>query len=172
MIEVRPARADDMAALAALIDEYMRETFRRAFGGSAEALARDAAADLDLLVAAEGPTLLGFAAVAPCYDLHHCMRGAELLDIFVRPGTRGEGIAARLVMAAAGTAQRRGARFLRGQAVGATRRSGFYTRVGVVQPGDEVVVSGRAFRKLAELDGRSAREILGSLPPLEWNHEP
>lgn len=172
MVEIRAARADDLGPLAALIDEYMREAFRRPFRGSPEALARDAEAGVDLLVAADGDVICGFAAVAPSYDLHHCMRGAELLDIFVRGGLRGEGIAARLVMAAAGAAQRRGAKYLRGQAVGATRRSGFYTRVGVVHAGDEVVVSGRAFRRLAELDGLSARDILASLPPLEWNHEP
>jgi hypothetical protein len=33
------------------------------------------------------------------------------------------------------------------------------------------IVSGRAFRRRAELAGRSAREILRGLPGREWNYQ-
>jgi hypothetical protein len=39
-------------------------------------------------------------------------------------------------------------------------------------PGGESYVSGRAFRRLAELSGESLREIVKGLPDTAWNYEP
>jgi hypothetical protein len=38
--------------------------------------------------------------------------------------------------------------------------------------GNEYTVSGRAFRHLADLSGKSVREVIRELPEPAWNSEP
>jgi GNAT superfamily N-acetyltransferase len=170
VVSVRLAAASDGAVLASLISAYMKETFDRPWGGSLEALQRDAGRVECLLAVDAAP--VGFAAWTPAYDLHHCMPGGDLIDLYVEPAWRGRGVAAMLVTSVAKRIQERGGRYLSGMSVGAEATEQFYRRLAMRFPGAACIVGGRAFRTLAELSGRSPREIVRGLPDPSWNYMP
>ncbi|HZS40026.1 MAG TPA: GNAT family N-acetyltransferase [Polyangia bacterium] len=173
MIDVRAAAPTDVPELAALLELYMKEQYGRAWNGSPEALERDGfGARFDVMVAARGGELVGFAAWAAAYDLHHCVAGSELIDLFVRKDARARGVALLLIAAAASEARARGAVYMKGLAVGAPATRRLYERVAMSFDGADIIVGGRAFRALAELAGRPLREMLLALPRKEWNYQP
>jgi GNAT superfamily N-acetyltransferase len=173
MLDVRPATQADVPALVALLEAYMRETYARPWSGTAEALARDGfGARCRLTVAARAGELVAFAAWSDAYDLHHCVAGCDLIDLFVQRDQRGRGVALRLVAALAAEARTRGATYVKGLAVGAPATRAFYERLAMAFDGADCIVGGRAFRVLAELDGKTPREMLRGLPRKEWNYEP
>jgi GNAT superfamily N-acetyltransferase len=168
---VRPAEASDLTNVAALLTAYVRETYAAVWHGTTAALERDALGrHCQLVVAARAPALLGFAASRPTYDLHHCMVGVEVLDLYVVPSARGAALAVRLLAAVAARAAGDGAQFLTGGAVehGAVQR--LYAR-GAVRHGNQFYVSGRGFRALAAVTARHPREIMRQLPRPEWSLE-
>ena len=171
-IRIRPLAPTDVVPLAPLLESYMRETYGAPWNGSVERLHADALGQRCTICVAAAPdeSLAGFLAWAPSYDLHHCVTGAEALDLYVAPRWRGRGIALQLGCAAAAEIARGGGLFLKGTAVetGSGRR--LYGRFGVCDAAG-CIVGGRAFRRLAELAGRSAREILRGLPERAWNYE-
>ncbi|MGV1009463.1 MAG: GNAT family N-acetyltransferase [Dermatophilaceae bacterium] len=65
-----------------------------------------------LLVACEGPDVVGLAAVGPCPDPDADDGVAEVLELAVHPQARGAGHGSRLLHAAADTAHRTGASVL------------------------------------------------------------
>lgn len=173
MLDIRPAIATDAPAVALLLDEYMRELFDQAWSGTAEALARDGfGLHFDLVVVTYVDAPLGFAAWRSTYDLHHCVRGAEIMDLYVRRALRGRGVALQLVAAVAATVRVRGGAFIKGQAVGPATTRRLYERVAVAFEGSDCIVGGRAFRTLAEHAGKPARAIIRGLPLKSWNFEP
>ena len=60
---------------------------------------------------------------------------------------------------------------MRGQALSG-RSSRLYARVGVCFGTNEYNISGKALRQLANLAGKSPREILQGLPTQEMNYQP
>jgi GNAT superfamily N-acetyltransferase len=171
--ELRAGAASDAGALSALVSEYMRELFGRAWSGSAEAVARDGCgAQFETMVVVRGGELVGFGAWERTYDLHHCIWGAQVMDLYVRPELRGRGVALELVAAIAAAARAGGGVFVKGLAVGDARTRRLYERVAMAFEGADCIVGGRAFRVLADLAGRPARAIVAGLPEKSANYEP
>lgn len=168
----RAARPTDVPAITALMISYMRETYDDEWHGSAEALERDGfGRDFHIHLATAGGAVVGMVAWHDSYDLHHCMKGAEVIDMFVVREARGRSVGPALVCAVAAAVLKRGGRFLRGQATedAAVRR--LYERVAICNVALQCTISGRAFRTLAGLDSESPRLIARSLPDKAWNRE-
>ncbi len=169
---VRAAAPGDVPALVPLWTAYMRETYGDEWHGSPDALRRDAfGRACEMAVAEVDGRLVGFVAWEPSYDLHHCVSGGEVLDLFVVKERRGKGTAVALLCAAAKAVQSRGGMYLKGGAVATGSGGKLYGRIGVCNPGVDCIIGGRAFRRLAELAGRPAREVARGLPARAWNYE-
>ncbi len=171
-MDVRPAGTDDAPRLADLLRAYVGEALEAEWHGSVVGLRElIEAGDARILVAAAGTgSIVGFLAWSPAYDLHHCIRGGTVDDMYVEPSSRGRGIGAMLLVAGAARVRDGGGVFLRGTAVPDPSARRLYGRAAVCHETMECTISGRAFRRVAELTGRSSREIAGSLPDLDWNH--
>ena len=170
-VSYRVAAPTDAPLLAELLQAYMHETYADPWHGTRERLARDAfGKHLDMALAVSGDRVVGFAAWATTYDLHHCFPGVEVVDMFVQPSYRGRGIAVGLLATVAAHAQRAGATFMTGAAVSAGSGGKLYARAAI-RHGEKFHLSGRAFRSLAEADPASPRSVLRSLPSKEWNFE-
>ncbi len=168
-IQYRSATPADCALVACLLHDYMHETYSSTWHGSASKLNRDGfGAHFNMTVADVAQEIVGFVAWRSTYDLHHCMPGMEVIDMFVGPGDRGRGIAACLLACVAAQGAGAGATFMTGGAVdrGSARR--LYGR-STMSYGGQAYLSGRAFRAFAELAGASPRQLIKSLPPREWN---
>jgi GNAT superfamily N-acetyltransferase len=172
-IRTRPLATADVAALLPLLQAYMRETYGSGWNGSAEALCRDALGQKCAVQVALAPdgSLTGFLAWTSSYDLHHCVPGAEGLDLYVVPGWRGWGIALLLVCAAAAEIARGGGVYLKGTTVESGSGGRMYSRFAVCDAAG-CIIGGRAFRRMAELAGLPVREVFRSLPHHSWNYEP
>ena len=171
---VRSATTDDLEDVAALLREYMLETYSRGWGGSEKVLRRDAfglRCNLELAVSGENEAI-GFAAWKESYDLHHCVSGGDVLDLYVVPVWRGRAVAVRLVCAVAAAVEDRGGKYLQGSGPEGGRSRRLYDRIATVFPGATCIVGGQAFRRLAELNGAEPKIIARSLPEKAWNHEP
>ncbi len=172
--QVRPATLDDLPGLTALLEAYMLETFRRPWGGTSQRLAQDGfGAEFELMVAeTELLTPIAFAAWASHYDLHHCMKGGAVIDLFVESVHRGRGVAAQLMIAIATQVQQQGGEYITGGAVDSPSAQRFYRRCAHSFSAVECYVSGRAFRRLAELSGQPLVDVVKNLPEVSWNYEP
>lgn len=107
---VRSATAEDLEQVAALLREYMLETYSLEWSGSENALERDVLGshcNLELAVNGE-KEVIGVAAWKESYDLHHCVSGGVVLDLYVRPVWRGRAVAVLLVCAVAAAVKDRG----------------------------------------------------------------
>lgn len=171
-MRVRRATLDDADALAALLADYLRESYGGHVGSSAEQLRRDVLGPRSrhhVLMAEGNGIAIGFVAWDLVYDMHWATAGAQVADLFVVPSHRGLGTSLALIASAAADVQTNGGAFLRGGAYDreSTRRS--YARLAVVAPSGDTYLAGRAFRRVAELAGRPVREIIRALPPVEWN---
>jgi GNAT superfamily N-acetyltransferase len=172
-MKIRRATITDADVLATLLGDYLRESYPGHPGSTAEQLRRDVLGEQprhNVLLASVADTVVGFVAWDPIYDMHWAARGMQVADLYVVASHRGLGVALALVARLAAEGQAEGALFLRGGAYDreSTRRA--YARVGVVLPSGETNVGGRAFRRLAELSDKPIRELLRSLPPVEWNY--
>ena len=114
----------------------------------------------------------GFVAWMKSYDLHHCMTGGFILDLYVLPESRGWGVAPALVCTVAAEILRRGGTYVQGQAVNNRAVRRLYDRCAMGFPGADYIVGGRAVRRLTELAGLPARVAVQSLPEKSWNYEP
>ncbi|HET7229148.1 MAG TPA: GNAT family N-acetyltransferase [Longimicrobium sp.] len=172
---VRPAATDDADALAALLAAYLAERFPGHPGTPAAKLAADVLAPGSthhVLLAERHGAAIGFVAWDAVYDLHWAQRGAQIADLFVRPGSRGQGVALALVAAVCARAAEMGATFLRGASYDRQSPTGrFYERIAVGHDSAECHCAGRAFRQMASLHGAPVRQMARSLPPVEWNYE-
>ncbi len=169
---LRAATAEELARVGELLAEYMGELFERPWGGTAERLRRDVlAGELSVQVALVNGALEGFACWRWTYDVHHCVKGAELMDLFVRRPHRGRGLGPGLILAVMREVAAGEGVFLKGQGVSKTGDS-LYERVAMQFPGTEFIVGGRAFRELVGLMGKPWREVLRALPSRSANLEP
>lgn len=171
---IRPVQSSDILSLEQMIISYMRETYDGAWAGNANLLKQDAFGDpLQIFVAETArQEVIGFIAWIPTYDLHYCLKGGDVIDFYVFPSHRGRGAGLLLVVKAAAEIQKQGGTFVKGGAVDSpvVRRS--YSRIAMCMQEGESYVSGRAFRHLAGLSGKSVREIIKTLPDVAWNYEP
>ena len=100
------------------------------------------------------------------------MEGGEIIDLFIRLPYRGRGAGVLLITKLAAEIRENGGAFLHGGAVDDPVVRRFYERSVMCMPGGGSYLSGRAFRHLADLSGKSVREIARNLPEAAWNHEP
>lgn len=169
---VRFATAEDVEGIASLLDAYMREMFDRPWPGSSETLERDGlGARFETMVVEANGSIIGFASWIASYDLHVCLPGGEVGDLYVAPAHRGRGVAVSLLTAVAQRIESLGGHYIRGQAVQDPAVQRLYDRLAVCFPGANCVVSGRAFRRLAELSGADVRTVLSAFPDRSWNYE-
>jgi GNAT superfamily N-acetyltransferase len=168
-MRIHLATRDDVPALVTLNDAYMRELFRRPWNGTAEQLAVDLAEGVVHAAVTEARD--AFVAWNDAYDLHHCIRGASICDLYVPPAARGRGIAACLLAFAAARIAERGGTYLVGTIAG-DRSGPLAARVAEGWPTREFILGGRAFRAVAALEGATPRELARSMPPVAWNNEP
>ena len=171
-MHIRKATPDDADTLAALLADYLRESYPDHRGSSPEQLRRDVFGERSLhsvLFAETHDAVIGFVAWDLVYDMHWASRGAQIADLFVIAPFRGLGVGLALVASVAAEVLAEGGVFLRGSAYDreSTRRA--YARVAVVRPSGDTYLSARAFRRVAELANRPVRDILRGLPPVEWN---
>ena len=173
MVRVGAATKADLGVIAGMLRDYMQETFGVPWYGSPEALAEDGLGSKLRFVVAEtsGGKLAGFAAWQSTYDLHHCVSGAEVADLYVAPAQRGHAISLLLLVEVASQAQQLGGKFVKGQAITKPGVRELYDRVAMSFPGADCIVGGRAFRALAELSGRPARFVVRNMPDRAWNYE-
>ena len=171
---VRTAERSDVPALLALLNPYMQETFGTPWQGSAEAINRDGFGnEFDTVVAVSGTAqIIGFASWTWSYDLHHCITGGDIIDLYVLPIHRGRGVAPALIFAIASQILRKGGKYVKGKAIENRVVQRLYKRLAVCFPGADCVVGGRAFRCLTELVGQPPKRAARSLPDKSWNYEP
>jgi len=171
---IRKANQTDVPQLEKLLVAYMRETYQCEWGGNAHQLERDLFDKTFEIIAAENANkqIVGFIAWTDAYDLHWCLKGGDIIDLYVLAEKRGRGIGLLLATELAAEIQKRGGAFLKGGAVGNAAVRRFYGRFAMCLEGGESYVSGRAFRHLASLSGRRLREIVKNLPLTDWNYQP
>ena len=170
-LSIRAAVEADLPQITQLLESYMRETYRNEWHGTADTLAKDCLGiECELLLATQSD-VVGLIAWCRHYDLHHCAKGGEIIDLYVAPPWRNRGIAPMLITAASTQVHRCGGKYLTGSAVDSGRASRLCDRFAPAF-GDNFVLGGRAFRHLAELQPRSPRQLAGALPEKAWNHEP
>ncbi len=172
-MRVRAFAPEDAPQLADLLRRYMREAYSRDWSGSEVSLTADSFLTTvhTALAAAEDGTLAGFVAWTDAYDLHHCVSGGEVLDMFVTPAARGHGVAVQLLLTAARAVREGGGSFLKGSALEPPSVRALYARAAVCWDERSCIVGGKAFRHLAGLAGCRPREVVRSVPPVEWNYE-
>ncbi|MGI9090025.1 MAG: GNAT family N-acetyltransferase [Gemmatimonadaceae bacterium] len=172
-MHIRPATFTDADILAALLIDYLHESYEGKGGSTPEQLRRDVLGDHPrhhVLLAESGGQAIGFVAWDAVYDLQWAASGAQVADLYVTTAARGLGVALELITAVCAIVAQDGGVFLRGGAYDRPSTRAAYGRVAVVHPvSGETHLSARAFQQMASLAGRPAREILRELPPVEWN---
>jgi GNAT superfamily N-acetyltransferase len=165
---IRKVYQTDVLHLKKLLDGYYHDNWR----GSIERLEEHLQDDIfEIFAAQTGKELIGFIIWTMTYDLNWCMKGGDIIDFYVEPNHRGRGAALMLTIKVAAEVQKRGGAFLKGGAANPVVRR-FYERIAMCPSDSECYVSGRAFRHLAELSGKSVRESIKNLPETAWNYEP
>lgn len=172
MHALRQARPEDVEAIAALLRAYMHETYTAEWRGSTADLIRDGlGAKFRLLVAELASGVVGLLAWEQSYDLHHCLGGGHVLDLYVTPAHRHKGLAVQLIARASSIIYQEGGAFIKGGAVDTGSGSRLYGRFAPAF-GNDYILGGRAFRHLASLSELPARALARSMPKKDWNFEP
>lgn len=171
-LRFRSAAAADAGAVAALLRRYMTETLPAEWRGNESALrAAIESGRVAILLATEEEAVIGFAATAEDFDLHHCARGLRVIDVYVDHRRRIHGIGIRLLAHTAQSAIAGGFEYLRGEAVNDPRTRRLFRRFALAN-GDSFNVSSKALRVLAELGDRPIRQVVRCLPTPDANREP
>ena len=151
---------------------YLREAYSADWGGDEATLASDIAhGRVSIFIADVAGNIIGFAAYVMIYDLHWCVRGAEVIDLYVAPQHRGRGIALQMLATVAAGIQSNGGVFLKGGAAENAAVKRFYTRAALMAGNGECYLSGRAFKHIAGFAGKPVREMVRSVPDPAWNLE-
>ena len=170
---VRRVTPEDLPVLAGLIDGFAKghpaegharpvETIGEALFGN-EPVAH-------ALLAEKDSAAVGFGAWRKTYDLFWSMYGGDVLGLYVVPARRGRGVALCILAAICADIRDHGGHFLLGS-YGAGL-SPLYERVAVGRTERACHVSAAAFERLAASAGRSARDIVRTLPEKELNYVP
>jgi len=172
MYGIREAESEDAPAVASLMHAYMHETYRREWRGSVERVLRDGfGAEFRILIAVKATRAVAMLAWERAYDLHHCLTGGQVLDLYVTSVHRCRGVAVQLVARAAQIIHSDGGTFIKGGAVDTGTGSRLYGRFAPAF-GNDYILGGRAFRHLAALSMLSVGQLVRSMPRKEWNFEP
>jgi GNAT superfamily N-acetyltransferase len=168
-VMIHTAAPVEAGVIGTLIDACMVELYQRRWNSTPGVLA----ADLDVgrlcvAIATRGEPI-GLIAWAPAYDIHHCVRGGEIAELYVAPAHRGRGVAPQLIAHACRAIGDGGGVFVRGTAVASAVP--LYARIAWGWDCREMILGGRAFRAMAALAGASPRAIVRGLPDPSWNHE-
>jgi len=116
MYAIREASPDDVHAVAALLREYMLETYDDEWRGSVNGLLQDGfGTRFRALIAVLADEAVGLLAWEKSYDLHHCLSGGHILDLYVARRHRARGIAVQLIATTAGSFTARVAHSSRGE---------------------------------------------------------
>ena len=169
---IHPLAPSGVDELVPLLRAYMQETYSDRWHGTAAALGTDLRDRCAIEVAVSAADdLVAFLAWAPSYDLHHCVSGADVLDLYVVPPWRGRGVAVALMCAVAARVSKAGGVYLKGTAVAGGTGRRLYDRIAVCTATQDCIVGGRAFRRLASLAGEPVRAMIAGLPAADWNYE-
>jgi len=172
MYLIREASPDDVHIVAALLRAYMLETYHDEWHGSVSGLLQDGfGARFRALIATLADEAVGFVAWERSYDLHHCLSGGHILDLYVGHRHRARGIAVQLIARAAGVVHSEGGAFIKGGAVDSGTGSRLYGRFAPAF-GNDYILGGKAFRHLAAQSCLPVRKLARSMPRREWNFEP
>ena len=172
MYVIREASPDEVHEVAVLLRAYMLETYHEEWRGSVTRLLQDGVgARFRALIAALADQAVGFLAWEISYDLHHCLSGGHILDLYVADRHRARGIAVQLIARAAGIIHSEGGAFIKGRAVDSGTGTGLYERFAPAF-GNDYILGGKALRHLAAKSNVPVRELVRSLPSREWNFEP
>ena len=172
MYIIREASPADVHPVAALLRQYMLETYDHAWRGSVNALLQDGfGTRFRALVAVLADDSVGLLAWEKSYDLHHCLSGGHILDLYVGHRHRARGIAVQLIARAAGVVHSEGGAFIKGGAVDSGTGSRLYGRFAPAF-GNDYILGGKAFRHLAAQSCLPVRKLARSMPRREWNFEP
>jgi len=172
MYLIREAGPDDVHILAALLRAYMLETYHDGWRGSVNGLLQDGfGARFRALIATRADQAVGFVAWERSYDLHHCLTGGHILDLYVAHRHRARGAAVQLIARAAGAIHHEGGAFIKGGAVDSGTGSRLYGRFAPAF-GNDYILGGKAFRHLAAQSTLPVRKLVRSMPKREWNFEP
>jgi len=141
---ISTATVDDLSHVAVLMDDYVCQNLNMpSWPCSIATFKRDYTSGcFRMTVIRSKRKLVGFAAWQPCYDLHHCVHGAQFIDLYVDPAYRCRGLGMALICAIAAEITRLGWEFMRGSALSgeATR---LYERFAVRFGTNEYNVSGK-----------------------------
>lgn len=160
MYVIREASPDDMHEVALLLRAYMLETYNEEWWGSVNGLLQDGSgARFRALIAALTDQVVGFLAWEISYDLHHCLSGGHILDLYVAHRHRARGIAVQLIARAAGTIHSEGGAFIKGGAVDRGTGSRLYGRFAPAF-GNDYILGGKAFRHLAAQSNLPMRDLV------------
>jgi ribosomal protein S18 acetylase RimI-like enzyme len=156
-ITVRAAEPRDVEAVVAMAAHLNALVGEPTEHLDAAALARDGLGPgraFDALVAERDGTLVGYAFLEPSYASEWAARGAYLIDLYVVPEARRQGVGRRLLAACAAHARARGLSFLWWCSKPWNEpANAFYRALGAVrEPILAHALSGPAFARAAELD--------------------
>jgi GNAT superfamily N-acetyltransferase len=172
MYLIRETSPDDVHALAGLLRAYMLETYNDEWRGGVNGVLQDGfGARFSALIATLADQAVGFVAWEKSYDLHHCLTGGHILDLYVAHRHRARGIAVQLIARAAGVIHSEGGAFIKGGAVESGTGSRLYGRFAPAF-GNDYILGGKAFRHLAAQSTLPVRKLARSMPRREWNFEP
>jgi GNAT superfamily N-acetyltransferase len=172
MYVLREASADDVPELAALLRAYMRETYQEEWRGTIHGLLGDGfGVHFRTLLAALEAQPVGFVAWEKSYDLHHCLAGSHILDLYIAPEHRFRGIAVQLIWKVSQITHIQGGAYIKGGAVDTGTGSRLYQRFAMAF-GNDYILGGKAFRHLATLPDSPVRQLARSMPRRQWNYEP
>lgn len=165
-LSVRPVERSDISAVAELNRVYMRESYKTEWKGSEEALMRDifVAPQIHVVVAERDGEVVGFAAWYPSYDIHHCVPGGTLSDLYMLRGDRGQGAAVFLLARVAEDVLEAGGSYLKGTSLpGSPAR--LYARLAKGRQATEFNLASPWLDRLAEADNwKDLTALMQSIP--------
>jgi GNAT superfamily N-acetyltransferase len=172
MYAIRETNPHDVPIVANLLRAYMLETYHEEWRGSIDGLLQHGfGAHFRTLIAVLADQAVGFLAWERSYDLHHCLTGGDVLDLYVVHRHRTRGIAVQLLARAAGIIHSEGGAFIKGGAVDSGTGSRLYARFAPAF-GNDYILGGKAFRHLAAQSDLPIGRLVRSMPKREWNFEP
>lgn len=161
---IRAARPDDLDEICDLLDLFTvdhpsarhprsRATLHDAYFGTR--------AIVNLVVAEEGPRLIGMAGWHPTFDSFWAMRGGSADGLYVRREARGRGIAVALLAQVCADVRAWGGAYLQGTY--GEQVAPFYERVVKSWRVRETYLSAPTFDRIADLAGRPVRDMARAL---------
>jgi len=161
-LQIVSGAESEVAAVGGMLRRYMFESLERSWEGTVEGLSlamRDG--HVNLSVAKLNGVAIGLASWHRVFNVHYCVSGGEVTDMFIEREYRGRGIALALLATIAEQIRLFGGVFLRGRSDAGMQA--LYSRLATIVPGAECYVSGERFVSLASLSNQSPRAAVRAL---------